>query len=83
MRRSCEGWANPDNGKKLIEYLVSKETERKLAAADCAQIPLNPGVSPPKELKPIDQFKTMKVNYADLAARLQAIQPVLKKWVGY
>jgi iron(III) transport system substrate-binding protein len=77
------GGPNPDNGKKLIEYLVSKETERKLAAADCAQIPLNPGVSPPKELKPIEQFKTMKVNYADLAAKLQAIQPVLKEWVGY
>jgi iron(III) transport system substrate-binding protein len=77
------GGPNPDNGKKLIEYLVSKETERKLAAADCAQIPLNPGVSPPKELKPIEEFKIMKVNYADLAAKLQAIQPVLKEWVGY
>jgi len=74
---------NPDNGKRLIEYLVSKDTERKLAIADCAQIPLNPGVPPPKELKPIDQIKTMKVNYSDLAARLQSIQPVLKAWVGY
>jgi iron(III) transport system substrate-binding protein len=77
------GGPNPDNGKKLIEYLVSKETERKLAVADCAQIPLNPGVTPPKELKPIEQIRTMKVNYADLAARLQTIQPVLKEWVGY
>jgi iron(III) transport system substrate-binding protein len=77
------GGPNQDNGKRLIEYLVSKETERKLAIADCAQIPLNPGVTPPKELKPIDQIKTMKVNYADLAAKLQAIQPVLKDWVGY
>lgn len=74
---------NPDNGKKLIDYLVSKETERKLALAGCAQIPLNPGVTPPKELKPIDQIRTMKVNYADLAAKLQSIQPVLKEWVGY
>jgi iron(III) transport system substrate-binding protein len=54
-----------------------------LAVADCAQIPLNPGVTPPKELKPIEQIRTMKVNYADLAARLQTIQPVLKEWVGY
>jgi iron(III) transport system substrate-binding protein len=77
------GGPNPDNGKRLIEYLVSKETERKLAVADCAQIPLNPGVTPPKELKPIEQVRTMKVNYADLAARLQMIQPVLKEWVGY
>ncbi len=77
------GGPNPENGKKLIEYLVSKETERKLALADCAQIPLHPGVSPPKELKPIEQLKTMKVSYAAVAARLQAIQPVLKEWVGY
>lgn len=77
------GGPNPDNGKKLIEYLVSKETEHKLAVADCAQIPLNPGVTPPKELKAIEQIRTMKVNYADLAARLQTIQPILKEWVGY
>lgn len=77
------GGPNTDNGKTLIEYLVSKATERKLAVADCAQIPLNPGVTPPKELKPIDQIRTMKVNYSDLAAKLQTMQPVLKEWVGY
>jgi iron(III) transport system substrate-binding protein len=77
------GGPNPENGKKLIEYLLSNETERKLAAADCAQIPLHSAVTPPKELKPIDQIRTMEVNYAELAAKLQAIQPVLKEWVGY
>ena len=74
---------NPENGRKLIEYLVSKETERKLAFADCAQIPLHPGVETPKEIKPVEQIKTMKVNYAELGARLQSIQPLLKQWVGY
>ena len=77
------GGPNPENGKKLIEYLVSKETERKLAFADCAQIPLHPGVATPKEIKPIEQIQTMKVDYAQLAGKLQAIQPVLKEWVGY
>jgi iron(III) transport system substrate-binding protein len=77
------GGPHTDNGKKLIEYLVSKETERKLAFADCAQIPLHPGVATPKEIKPIEQIKTMKVNYADLGVKLQAIQPILKQWVGY
>jgi iron(III) transport system substrate-binding protein len=77
------GGPNSDNGKKLIEYLVSKETERKLAFADCAQIPLHPGVATPKEIKSIEQIKTMKVNYADLGAKLQAIQPIFKEWVGY
>lgn len=74
---------NAENGKKLIDYLVSKETERKLAFADCAQIPLHPGVDTPKEIRPIDQIRTMKVNYAELGAKLQSIQPLLKKWAGY
>jgi iron(III) transport system substrate-binding protein len=77
------GGPNPDNGKRLIEYLLSKETERKLAFADCAQIPLHPGVAMPKEIKPIEQIRAMKVNYADLGIRLRAIQPILKEWVGY
>ena len=75
------GGPNPDSGRRLMEYLVSKETERKLAFADCAQIPLHPGVATPKEIKPIEQLKTMKVNYAELGAKLQAIQTILKEWV--
>ncbi len=31
---------NPENGKKLIDYLLSEQVERKLAAARSAQIPL-------------------------------------------
>ena len=77
------GAPNPENGKKLMEYLVSSESERKLAFAACAQIPLNPGVRTPPEIRPIDQIKSMKVNFADLGAKLQAIQPVLKEWAGY
>ena len=77
------GGGNPENGKKLMEYLVSKETESKLARADCGQIPLHSGVQGPAEIKPIDQIKTMKVNYSELGAKLQAMQPVLKDWVGY
>jgi iron(III) transport system substrate-binding protein len=77
------GGPHPESGKKLIEYLLSKDTERKLAFADCAQIPLHPGVATPREIKPIDQIRTMRVNYADLGIKLQAIQPILKEWVGY
>ena len=72
---------HPNAAKKLIDYLLSKETEEKLAAADCAQIPLHPGVKPPKELKPIDQLKVMQVDYAAVARKLTEIQPFLKKWV--
>jgi iron(III) transport system substrate-binding protein len=77
------GGPNPENARKLIEYLVSKETERKLALADCAQIPLHPDVTPPAELKPIGELRVMPVDYAALGAKLQEIQPRLKKWAGY
>lgn len=78
-----KGAPHPDNAKKLIDYLLSKETERKLAFADCAQIPLHPGVETPLEVKRIEQIKTMKINYAKVARKLQEIQPFLKNWVGY
>jgi len=73
---------HPETGKKLIDYLLSKETERKLAFSDAAQIPLHPGVPMPPQLQPIESIKVMKMNYTEIAARLQAIQAFLKSWIG-
>ncbi len=72
-----------ENARKLIDYLLSRETERKLAFADCAQIPLHPGVQTPLDVLKIEQLKTMRIDYAAVARKLQAIQPYLKEWVGY
>lgn len=76
------GAPHPDAARRLIDYLLSKETERKLAASDAAQIPLHAGVETPPELRPIESIKTMTVDYAEIAAKLQAIQPFLKSWAG-
>ena len=76
------GAPHAESGKKLVDYLLSKETERKLAFSDAAQIPLHPGVPMPPQLQPIGSIKVMKVDYAEIAAKLQAIQPFLKSWVG-
>ena len=54
------GAPHPDLGKKLIDYLLSKETEAKLARSDAAQIPLHSDVEGPPELRPIDKVKTME-----------------------
>jgi iron(III) transport system substrate-binding protein len=75
------GAPHPDMARKLIDYLLSKDVEAKLARSDAAQIPLHPGVEGPPELRPIDKLKTTQVNYAEIAAKLQAIQPFLKRWV--
>jgi len=71
-----------ENGKRLIDYLLSKETERKLAFADCAQIPLHSGVEIPPEIPRIEEIKPMRVSYADLARKMEEIQPFLKEWAG-
>jgi len=76
------GAPHPETGKKLIDYLLSKETERKLALSDAAQIPLHPDVAPPSQLRPIESIKVMNINYAAVAEKLQAIQPFLKSWAA-
>jgi iron(III) transport system substrate-binding protein len=77
-----KGAKHPENAKKLIDYLLSKETERKLAFADCAQIPLHSGVETPPEIKPIEKIKVMEISYGVVAAKMQEIQPLLKEWGG-
>lgn len=68
-----DGAPHRDAVRKLIDYLLSKEVEAKLARSDAAQIPLHPGVEGPPELLPIDKLNTTRVNYAEVAATLQAI----------
>ena len=75
-----KGGPHAENGKKLVDYLLSKETERKLAFADCAQIPLHAGVETPPQVPRIERLRPMKVDVPRVAAELQAIQPYLKAW---
>jgi len=78
--KSCP---HPENARKLIDYLLSKETERRLAFADCAQIPLHPGVEVPPNVPKIEAIKVMSVDYARVAQKALEVQPFLKSWVGY
>ncbi|MEE9604661.1 MAG: extracellular solute-binding protein [Candidatus Scalindua sp.] len=78
-----KGGPNLENGKKFIDYVLSSQTERKLAFADCAQIPLHKGVETPDDVIKIEELKSMNVNFEAVARKLQEIQPYLKEWVGY
>ncbi|MEJ7645716.1 MAG: extracellular solute-binding protein [Chryseolinea sp.] len=71
---------NQENGKKLMEYLLSKETEAKLAKS-CAQMPLIKGTEVPEGIPSLDRIIPMKVNYDETAKVLQEIQPWLKQWL--
>lgn len=69
-----------ENGKKLIEYLLEKETESKLAHS-CAQIPLRTGVNTPAYVPGIDKIVPMQIDYSATAQKLETIQPYLKNWI--
>ncbi len=77
-----KGAKHPVEAKLLIDYLLFKETERKLTFADCAQIPLHASVQVPPELKPLEKIRTMNVDYAKVAEEKVKIQPFLKQWAG-
>ena len=78
-----KGGPNPENGRKFIDYVISSQTERKLAFADCAQIPLHERVETPDDVIRIEELRIMQVDFEVVAKKLQEIQPYLKKWVGY
>lgn len=71
---------HPENAKKAIDYLISKETQRKLALS-CAQMPLSKDVEVPAGVFTLNEVKPMRVNYDQAAQKLQAIQSLLKTWV--
>ncbi len=71
---------NRENGKKLIDYLLSKETEAKLAIS-CAQMPLHKGVKVPKGIPSLDNIVPMQIDYDKTSRKLEEIQEYLKEWV--
>ena len=70
---------HPENGKKLMDYLLSKETEAKLAKS-CAQMPLHKGVEIPENVPSLDSIIPMEINYDKTAKKLEEIQNYLKEW---
>lgn len=74
---------NQENGKKLIDYLISSEVEKSLAFAMCAQMPLRHYVQTPADVLTIAAIKGMDINYHDVAVKLDEISAFLKQWAGY
>jgi len=70
---------HPENGKKMMDYLLSKQTEAKLAKS-CAQMPLHKGVEIPKDIPSLDNIIPMKLDYEVTSQKLEEIQNYLKEW---
>lgn len=75
------GGPNPEQGRALIDYLLSPATEQHMAEAG-AHLPLRSGVTPPERIVPPSNLRVMEVDYAQLADTIERIQPWLRQWVG-
>jgi iron(III) transport system substrate-binding protein len=62
---------HPEEGRKLVDYLLSADVERQLAQSEAVQIPLHSGVHGPKNIPAIDTFTPMTLDYAKAAARVE------------
>ena len=71
-----------DEGRRLIDYLLSADVERQLAQSGAVQIPLHAGVPGPKNIPAIDTFKPMTLDYAKAAARVEDVTNRLATILG-
>jgi iron(III) transport system substrate-binding protein len=62
---------HPEQGKKLIDYLLSREVESKLAFFESAQMPIRDGVKTPPHVPSFSSIKAIKVDYYDVAANIE------------
>ena len=79
-----KGGPRPDLGRKLVDFLLSRGVEQRLAECDASQIPLRPDVPHPARVKSAPKdFRAMKVDWQDAAkdydARFDQLQAIWGK----
>jgi iron(III) transport system substrate-binding protein len=70
---------NPENGRLLIDFLLSEEVEELLAKADSAQIPTRADVPRPAHVPSIADLRVMVVDWERVGAELPRVQSDLKQ----
>jgi iron(III) transport system substrate-binding protein len=70
---------HPEEGKKLIDYILSREVEEKLAFCPSAQMPLRKGVKTPEGLPAFDDIKAMEVDFVKVSQRMKSTGEYLEE----
>jgi len=78
------GCRHPEEGKKLIDYLLSLEVEEKLANCRSVQMPLHPGVKAPEKVPTVNSIKAMgeagtPLDFEKVADRIEETARYLQK----
>jgi iron(III) transport system substrate-binding protein len=62
---------HPEEGKILIDYLLSKEVEKKLAFSESANMPVRDNVEKPSHVPAFSSIKSMEVDYNEVVDNLE------------
>lgn len=62
---------NQDNGRQLIDYLLSQEVESSLAFGPSAQMPLRSSVKKPDTMKDYKDITAMEIDYHNLSNHVE------------
>jgi len=66
-----KGAPHPDEGKELIDYLLSPAVESKLSFSDSAQMPLRNGVETPPNVPAYSSITPMNVDFLIIAEHME------------
>jgi iron(III) transport system substrate-binding protein len=75
------GAPHPEAGRRLVDYLLSAETETRMAEA-AAHMPLRKGVKTPPLVRSVSDIRAMDVDFGRVALEMERIQPWLRQWAG-
>ncbi len=67
-----KGGPHPTEARELVDYLLSKEVERKLAFMDAGQMPVRDDVERPGWVPDYRSFRTIRVDYSQVADAMPA-----------
>ncbi len=76
-----KGGPHNGHGKRLIDFLISSEVEKRMAEA-AAHMPLRSDVATPANVRSVSSIRAMAVDYAKVASEMEVIQPWLRDWAG-
>jgi iron(III) transport system substrate-binding protein len=74
-----KGAPHPQQARRLVDFLLSPEVEKRLAEGRSAQIPLNPEVQAELPIQRPTQVKAMNVDFTKAAAHWDQVQAFLRE----
>ena len=73
-----KGAPHPENGKRVIEFLLSRQTEWRLSRSGSGQIPIRHKIEPVKGIPRLDDIKVMAVDFENLADLMDTVLPQIE-----